>query len=363
VLLMRELSGLEFAEIGAAYDTSAAAARQTLYEARLGLRALEEGRERRCADVRRELSDSDGRVGRRLKIRAHLRSCPECRAFGEAIGERRDNLAALAPLPAGAALGLLRSLLGGGGSGSGSGGAGGGLGAALSPAAQTLAVPAAVKSAAAVAVVAAAIGAGAADRAHLIDLPLGGRSGGGVTAHRVGPQSGGQDLAGDAQEGRSARAAGGHGAGKRSASAHAIGHRPVHPDAADDGSSASPGSASPGPRSEGGETPPGGGFGRSAAETHGAPASAPPAAEHGLQTSASHKPPPAPSSPPAEAGRGAAPPAGQTPPADVPAAPPAGGQPSSTPAAPEAPAPGAPAAAEPPGRSGAEVAAEAKNRP
>ncbi len=70
VLLMRELSGLEFSEIGAAYETSEGAVRQALYEARLNLRALEEGRERACAEVRRELSDADGRVIRRRRTRA-----------------------------------------------------------------------------------------------------------------------------------------------------------------------------------------------------------------------------------------------------------------------------------------------------
>jgi RNA polymerase sigma factor (sigma-70 family) len=171
VLLMRELSGLEFAEIAAAYETSAAAARQTLYEARLGLRALEEGRERRCADVRRELSDGSARASRRLGIHSHLRNCPGCRAFGDAIAERRRDLAALAPLPVGTALGLLRSLVGGSASGGGPGG--GVLAGTLAPAAQTLAVPAVVKSAAAVALVVASVSA--ADRSGIVHLPgLGG---------------------------------------------------------------------------------------------------------------------------------------------------------------------------------------------
>jgi RNA polymerase sigma factor (sigma-70 family) len=41
-LIMRELGGLDFAEIAAAFQTSAASARQTLYEARLRLRQLDE---------------------------------------------------------------------------------------------------------------------------------------------------------------------------------------------------------------------------------------------------------------------------------------------------------------------------------
>ncbi len=104
-LVMRELSGLDFAEIGAAFGSSAAVARQTLYEARLSLRQLEAGREMRCADVMRELSDADGRVTRRRDIRAHLRDCADCRAFRDEISKRQEDLAALAPLPVAASAG------------------------------------------------------------------------------------------------------------------------------------------------------------------------------------------------------------------------------------------------------------------
>ena len=47
-LVMRELGGLDFAEIGAALGTSSGAARQTLYEARLSL--LVSGRQRATDD-------------------------------------------------------------------------------------------------------------------------------------------------------------------------------------------------------------------------------------------------------------------------------------------------------------------------
>ncbi len=48
---MRELAGLELRQIGAAFETSPAVARQTLYEARVELRQMEEGREMRCETV------------------------------------------------------------------------------------------------------------------------------------------------------------------------------------------------------------------------------------------------------------------------------------------------------------------------
>ena len=119
---MRELAGLDFDGIGAALDTSPAVARQTLYEARLSLRQMDEGRGMDCAKVTQALSDGDGRVTRRRDIRAHLRDCPSCRRFGEEIEGRERDFAALAPLPAAVAGGLLQGLLGGGAAG----GAGGG---------------------------------------------------------------------------------------------------------------------------------------------------------------------------------------------------------------------------------------------
>ncbi len=176
-LVMRELAGLDFAEIGTALGTSSAVARQTLYEARLSLRQMDEGRNMSCEAVTKALSDGDGRVTRRRDLRAHLRTCASCRAFREEIKGRERDLAALSPLPAIAAAGLLQGLLGGG-----HGAAGGGLATALGGgAAQTLGASAALKGAATVAVV-AAIGVGAADRGGLIDTGLPG--GGGSQATR-----------------------------------------------------------------------------------------------------------------------------------------------------------------------------------
>jgi RNA polymerase sigma factor (sigma-70 family) len=168
VLIMRELSGFDFEEIGVALETTAAVIRQTLYEARLSLRQMEEGREMDCDAVGRALSDGDGRVTRRRDVRAHLRSCSSCREFGNEIGRRQQDLAALAPLPALAAAGMLQGLIGGGSQVAG----GGSLAAALGGgAAKTIATSAAVKGVATVAVV-AAVGVTAADRSGVIHLGL-----------------------------------------------------------------------------------------------------------------------------------------------------------------------------------------------
>jgi RNA polymerase sigma factor (sigma-70 family) len=167
VLVMRELAGLDFEEVSSALGTSCAVARQTLYEARLSLRQMEEGREMDCDAVTKALSDGDGRVTRRRDVRAHLRSCSGCRDFGDEIKERRQDLAALSPLPAAVAAGMLHGMVGGSGAASG-----GGLAAALGGgAAKTVATSAAVKGVATVAVV-AAVGVTAADRTGAIHLGL-----------------------------------------------------------------------------------------------------------------------------------------------------------------------------------------------
>lgn len=214
-LVMRELGGLGFDEIGAAFDTSDAVARQTLYEARLSLRQMEAGREMSCQQVTWELSEADGRVARRREIQAHLRSCPQCRAFRDEIAGRRHDFAAIAPLPLAASAALLKGLLGAGvasaatgagaaGAGAGAGAAGAGAGAAAAGGAgaaaagaglggaaaagagSALAGSAVLKAAATVAVVAA--GVTAADRGGLVETPLPSSVGG---AKSSGPTPGG----------------------------------------------------------------------------------------------------------------------------------------------------------------------------
>ncbi len=113
VLVMRELSGLDFAEIGAALDTSGAVVRQSLYEARRNLEQMDYGRGLKCEAVAKVLSDADRRITRRRDIRAHLRDCPDCRRFQDAIAGREGVLAGTPPIPATAAAGIAQALLGG----------------------------------------------------------------------------------------------------------------------------------------------------------------------------------------------------------------------------------------------------------
>src|SRR3954454_2119706 len=207
VLVMRELSGLDFEEIGATLETTGAVARQTLYEARQSLRQMKEGRELDCDVVSRALSDGDGRVPRRRDVRAHLRSCAGCREFRDEIGSRRQDLAALAPLPAVAAAGMLHGLVGGGSQAA----VGGGIAAALGGgAAKTIATSAAVKGVATVAVV-AAVGVTAADRSGAIHLGLPGEES--SKSAPATPRSGASPPSGAATDGAGAASGPAAGAG------------------------------------------------------------------------------------------------------------------------------------------------------
>jgi len=299
-LVLRELSGLDFEQIGASFGASAAVARQTLYEARLSLRQMEAGREMRCEEVKRELSDADGRVTRRREIRAHLRNCPDCRAFREEISRRHEDLAALAPLPLAASAGLLHSL----------------LGAKAGAAAGAAASSAIVKSAATMAVV-AAIGVSAADRSGVVDLPLPGGGGDGASSQGT---PAGQDgdtgsraiaapTAASASEGRKD-------ASKRGTDKAKAGDKDG---AGVGGAPATRRGSSP---SDAGDNPPGGGYGRSASQRHGRPEGLPEAADGGQQTANGHKPDRA-ASPPGPSGPPQGKPSGPGPPDSKPSPPPA----------------------------------------
>jgi RNA polymerase sigma factor (sigma-70 family) len=157
-LVMRELSGLHYAEIGVALETSPGATKQLVFEARAALHEMAEGRDMSCDSVRRVLSADDRRNLRGRKVRAHMKACAGCRDFHKMMSVRRRDLAAVAPpLPAMAAVALLSGLWGGGHGGGPVGLAGlvaGGAGKAV-------ATSAVAKGLAAVAVV-ATVGAGTA---------------------------------------------------------------------------------------------------------------------------------------------------------------------------------------------------------
>lgn len=128
-LVMRELNGLEFAEIAAAIETSPDGAKQSVYEARLALHDLERGREMSCEEICGRISADDRRRLQARVVRAHLKSCADCRAFAAQLDTRRHQLGLIAPpLAAPAALSILHGIIGGGGGGGTAVLAGGGTG-------------------------------------------------------------------------------------------------------------------------------------------------------------------------------------------------------------------------------------------
>ena len=68
-LILRELNGLCHPEIGVVLELSTGAVKQAIFDARSALFSFREGREMACQDVRRMLSDGDGRVLRGRGVR------------------------------------------------------------------------------------------------------------------------------------------------------------------------------------------------------------------------------------------------------------------------------------------------------
>lgn len=166
-LIMREVNGLSYDEIAAALGISSGAARQTVFEARTALTEYGEGREVACENIRRSISDGDGRALRARRVRAHLRACNECRDFQTTLTVRRRELALLAPGLSGAsAVAVLQGLLTAGVVGSAGTAAVGGAGL-LGGSASTLLATGAAKSVVALVAVTAA-GAGAVEIEHQV---------------------------------------------------------------------------------------------------------------------------------------------------------------------------------------------------
>jgi len=160
-LLMREFSGLSYAEIAAVLATSEAAGKQLVYEARSAMQELREGHEMGCESVRERISARDGRLLRGRKVRSHLRGCQACQDFERGIGRRRGAFAALAPpLPALAATAVLQDVFGAGGTSGGLGAGGTAAATGVASGGAPLAGTAALKVVGA-ALLAGAVGVGA----------------------------------------------------------------------------------------------------------------------------------------------------------------------------------------------------------
>src|SRR5919204_3702477 len=114
-LVMRELEGRSYAEIGEILELSPSAVETVIFRARRALREQLESR-LSCGEAELAISQQlDGRLARKEKgaLRAHLRECTECATFARRQRAQRAALRSLGsvPLPA-----SLASLFGGGSS-------------------------------------------------------------------------------------------------------------------------------------------------------------------------------------------------------------------------------------------------------
>jgi RNA polymerase sigma factor (sigma-70 family) len=80
-LILREVAGLRYDQVGQALDVTPGAARQAVHEARRALAADRMGRDEDCAVIRAALGDRDGRRRSTRTVRAHLRGCGACREW------------------------------------------------------------------------------------------------------------------------------------------------------------------------------------------------------------------------------------------------------------------------------------------
>ncbi len=129
-LLMREIDGLSYAELGAALGVSLPAVKSLLVRARISLVDAVQARDTDCLDIRTDLADAYERGVRASGIaRRHLRDCPGCVEYRTQLRAVRQGFNALSPVGSGPMAALLK-LVGIGGAGSaGAASAGGGAAA------------------------------------------------------------------------------------------------------------------------------------------------------------------------------------------------------------------------------------------
>ena len=175
-LLMREMDGLSYAELGEALGVSLQAVKSLLVRARIGLVEAIEARDTACAEIRTDLAEAfDRGVRASGRTRKHLRDCTGCADYRNQLRGVRAGLTALAPGPGPLAAALkLLGIGGAAGGGAASSGAAAGGGAIVVAGGGTAAKVTAVVCCAALAA------GGAAEVTHKIIEPS--RGGSGATA-------------------------------------------------------------------------------------------------------------------------------------------------------------------------------------
>ncbi|HEX7292265.1 MAG TPA: sigma-70 family RNA polymerase sigma factor [Conexibacter sp.] len=131
-LLMREISGMAYADLAAALDVTVPAVKSLLVRARIGLAQAAEARDTACAAIRADLADAHERGVRASGlVKRHLHDCKGCSAYKKELRALDARLAALVPALGPVALfAKLLGIVGGGSTGvAGGATAAGGAGA------------------------------------------------------------------------------------------------------------------------------------------------------------------------------------------------------------------------------------------
>ena len=119
-LIIRELEGLSYEELGTALGVTVPAVKSLLVRARSGLADAAQARATDCAHIREELALAVDRPGRPPRLlRDHLRVCEGCRSHRQALRHGHVQLTSLLPAGPSSLLlgGWLATLLGTGGGG------------------------------------------------------------------------------------------------------------------------------------------------------------------------------------------------------------------------------------------------------
>jgi len=122
-LLMREISGMAYADLAVALEVTVPAVKSLLVRARIGLAQAAEARDTACAAIRADLADAHERGVRASGlVRRHLHDCTACSAYKRELRALDARLAALVPAVGPIALvAKLLSIGGGGGVAAGGG--------------------------------------------------------------------------------------------------------------------------------------------------------------------------------------------------------------------------------------------------
>ena len=99
-LLMRELDGLSYAELGEVLGVSLQAVKSLLVRARIGLVEAGEARDTACSEIRGELASAfDRGVRASGRSRRHVRDCEGCGDYRKQLRSVRQGLTVLSPGP------------------------------------------------------------------------------------------------------------------------------------------------------------------------------------------------------------------------------------------------------------------------